>query len=316
MLRVFFAGTIGSTADRYHYFSIITEIRVMRSIGLIAFLLTVTICQAQYWIGPKVGYHYTVHDYQDDLYLDNYKNSNDHNYEIGLVVTYTASDRYAVHGELFYEQIGNRVKSLEDNFFVDSRSTYRFLSFPILWRVSMGHSPVHWYLNAGPKVSLWMGGKGNIEYTNDGSQSLDGIERVDYNVVFIRRNASGIENGKYFVNESNRLQYALTVGGGFYLDLANGARLMIDARYNWGHSNMGFNVDTRKADGRTILVGNNTDIPFAGYQENYEYSHTSMSFSIAYMFEYNTELKRKGGSTSSESKRTKKSAKAKKKSAQ
>ena len=79
---------------------------------------------------------------------------------------------------------------------------------------------------------------------------------------------------------------------------------------------MGFNVSTQNTDGRTILVGNNSNIPEGGYQENYEYTHNTLSVSLAYMFEYNTQLKRKGGSTSSASKKTKKSAKAKKKSAQ
>ncbi len=285
----------------------------MRFVLLALLVLVVFSSEAQYWIGPKVGYHYTIHDYQNPNYTKDYKVSKDHNFEAGVVVTYTASDKYAVHGELYFEKIGNRVKNREEgNFFVNSKSSFNYLSFPILLRVSMGHQPVHWYLNGGPKLSFWVSGNGLLQYSDDGSLNIDGTERVDYKIGFSKSEAEGSENGVYFVNEANRIQYSLTAGGGFYLDLANGARAMFDFRFNWGHSNMGFNYDLQDNDGRTIFEGNEGNIPESGYQENYEYTHNTISFSIAYMFEYNTEFKRKGSSTSSESKATKKSTKKKK----
>jgi len=285
----------------------------MRFVLLAFFTVFFLSSEAQYWIGPKVGYHYTIHDYQDPNYEEDYKISKDHNFEAGIVVTYTASEKYAVHGELYFEKIGNRVRNkTEDNFFVDSRSSFNYLSFPILLRVSMGHQPVHWYLNAGPKVSYWMGGSGIFEYGNDESININGIDKVDYKVSFQRADAQGIDNGVYFVSEANRIQYSLTAGGGFYLDLANGARLMVDFRYNWGHSNMAFNFDATNDDDRFVRTGIGSDVPEGAYQENYEYTNNTMSFSLAYMFEYNTDFKRKGSSTSDESKKTKKDAKKKK----
>ncbi len=274
------------------------------------------VLSAQYWIGPKVGYHYTLHDYQDEEYEGLYRFEPNHNFELGAVVTYTASERYAVHGELYYERIGNRVRNQEGNFFVDSKTNFSYLSAPILLRVSMGHTPVHWYVNGGPKLSLWLGGRGELAnsiFEEFESNKLNDQGYFEYKIAFDRDKAGGIDNGVYYVNEANRLQYSLTVGGGFYLDLANGARLMVDARYNWGHSNMGFNLNPQESDTRSILVGNTTNIPQSGYQENYEYSHNTVSFSLAYMFEYNTELKRKGSSTSADAKKTKKAARKKQK---
>ena len=281
--------------------------RFVLALGLVTLFSLSSV--AQYWIGPKVGYHYTLHDYQDDNYLDDYKVNDDYNYELGLAVTYTASDRYAVHGELFYEQINHRVRNKDsDNFGFDSNSTYRYLSFPILLRVTMGQSPVHWYLNGGPKVSFWMSGKGNIRYSDD-EANYTGIADIDYKIVF-HESKTG-EGGKppFYVFEANRIQYSLTAGGGFYLDLASGARLMFDFRYNWGHSNMAFNQDPNVTNGTLNLSG--SEAPIEGYQENYEFTHNALSMSIAYMFEYNVDFKRKGGSTSNESKKTKKSAKVK-----
>lgn len=284
----------------------------MRFILFAFFVLFLISVEAQYWVGPKVGYHYTVHDYQSPSYDQDYKISNDHNFEAGVVVTYTASERYAVHGELYFEQIGNHVRNKrEENFFVDSKSSFHYLSLPVLLRVSVGKGNVHWYFNGGPKLSYWIGGNGVLQFTDDGSIRLDGIEEVNYKVTFTESDASGVDDGAYFVNKSNRIQYALTIGGGFYLDLINGARLMFDLRYNWGHSNMGFNKGRESNDGKTIFTGNEKNIPESGYQENYEYTHNTLSLSVAYMFEYDLNLKRKGSSTDPKSKKTKRFAKKK-----
>lgn len=287
----------------------------MRLLGFFALLCVSQLVYSQYWFGPKVGYHYTIHDYQDPNYRDDYKISNNHNFELGVAVTYTATDRYAVHGELYYEGVGNRVQNKKD-FVVDSKSNFNYISAPILFRVSMGHSPVHWYLNGGPKVSLWLGGKGQLangDLSEFEESKLDKDGYFNYKIGFRRSTAGGVDNGVYFVNEANRIQYSLTAGGGFYLDLANGARVMVDFRYNWGHSNMGFNLDPQEQDGTFIMAGNNTNIPTAGYLENYEYSNNTISFSVGYMFEYNTSFKRKGSSTSDEANKTKKSTKKKRK---
>lgn len=273
------------------------------------------LAMAQYWIGPKVGYHYTIHDYQDEEYESQYKIHNNHNYELGVAVTYSVTDRYAVHGELFFERMGNRVVNKENDFTVDSRSNFNYLSFPILLRVSMGHSPVHWYLNGGPKVSFWMSGKGRIatsQFEEFEGNRLDDGGFFNYKIAFDGSKADGLNNAVYLVNEANRIQYSLTVGGGFYLDLANGARLMFDARYNWGHSNMGFNLEPDETSSKILSSGSRTNVPAEGYVENYEYSHSTMSFSVAYMFEYNTQLKRKGSSTISASKKNRKATKKKK----
>lgn len=285
----------------------------MRILSLSILLLSCGIVEAQYWIGPKFGYHLTINDYQDPEYKKDYRIPYSHDFEAGMVVTYSATDRYAVHGELYYEQVNNHVRT-RDGFEFDSQSTFRYLSFPILLRVSMGRTPVHWYVNGGPKLSLWLGGKGYLEYADDESINSDGIEKINYKITFDKSKALGVENSVFLVNEANLIQYSLTVGGGFYLDLANGARVMVDGRFNWGHSNMGFNLDTEAAGGnRTILVGSSSNIPVAGYQENYEYSHTNLSVSVAYMFEYNTQLKRKGGSTVDASKKNKKAVQKKRK---
>ncbi len=261
----------------------------------------------QYWIGPKFGYHYVIHDYQDESYENQYDIGNTFGWEAGLAVTYEASERYSVHGELYYDKIGKDItNSQSTNYAIESTANYHFISAPILLRVTLGHSPVHYYINGGPKLSYWLGGNGTI--FADGGQEEP---RFDYNLAF-RTSDVDLNDRTYLVEAPNRLQYALTAGAGFYLDLRTGARLMVDFRYMWGHSNMGFTSEAPDFDSRTLVFGNPADIPESGYQENYEYTQNMLTVAVAYQFEYNAQLKRKGGSTSKEAKKTKQAARKKK----
>jgi hypothetical protein len=140
-------------------------------------------------------------------------------------------------------------------------NTYNnFLTIPLMLRVNFGSIPVHFYVNAGPKVSLWLGGKGKIDLDELVENSVDPIK---YSYVYRQSAAKG--NRKLAIRDANRIQYALTAGGGMYLDLRNGSRFMIDLRQSWGHSNMGFN-------GSPDFSG------WVDYSENFAYTHNMYWF--------------------------------------
>ena len=181
----------------------------------------------------------------------------------------------------FMKKYSNRVES-KTRVQVDSRTKYNYLSIPIFLRVSMGHSPLHWYLNAGPKISLWMSGSGYLEIDGElfrDPLSPDGITRQNYKVVFSRQEGvvnPFLDESSYFVYRANRIQYSLSTGGGFYVDLSNGKRLMFDFRYNWGHSNMGINPESTQQDGTLNFSGELA--PDEGYFENYEFRNNTFAF--------------------------------------
>jgi len=62
-------------------------------------------------------------------------------------------------------------------------------------------------------------------------------------------------------------------------------RIMLDLRYSFGHSNMAFN---RGSDLGQLFA----------YDENLEYTHQMMMVSVAYLFGYDIQAKKKGKSTS------------------
>ena len=252
---------------------------------MIVFFLFTGNLQAQYWFGPKVGLHRTEHIYQAANYkTDSFFVDPDYNFQVGFVLTYVASDRYAVHTELNFERYSKDLRNRENVLFATSKTNSGFLSIPLMLRWNFGQAPFQFYLNGGTKLSYWLYGNGVLEnsFLDQGSEPTRA-----YSIAF-----GGIPTGdedKLILERPNRLQYALQAGGGVYFEMLNSNRIMLDIRYSFGHSNMGFN--------------GSPDFDFEDYIEDFEYRHNALSVSVGYMFESNAEMRLKGKSTNPKSNR-------------
>ncbi len=252
----------------------------------VVLLFITTQVQAQYWFGPKAGFLLTDHTYQSKTYeADSFKVALDYNFQVGAVLTYDASDRFSVHTELNFERYGKKLRSFDTINYARTRLNYGFLTVPLVMRFNFGRAPFLFYVNGGTKLSYWLYGNGQIDAAGR-EEAEDPI--LDYTLVF----SSNADFDKLHLERPNRLQYSLLFGGGAYFDMRNDARIMLDIRYNFGHSNMGFN--------------GSPDFDFETYYENFEYRHNTLSISVGYMFEYNAQLRRKGRSTNSLSNKKKK----------
>ncbi|MEQ8473156.1 MAG: outer membrane beta-barrel protein [Marinoscillum sp.] len=245
---------------------------------------------AQYWYGPKGGVNRNQFVYQSDTYLDSFNVKPSYSFEVGGVFIYQASDMFSVQLEMYYERTK---KSLTDNeltgFDVTSKTTNSFISAPALFRVSFGGEPIHYYISGGPRIRYWMGGRGTISL--DQFDEFGEGDRVWNRLAFKQKNSNTINN-VYAVPEGNRIQYALVAGGGMYFDLQFGGRLLLDFKYTFGHSNMGFN--------------GNSDFEFQEYTERFTYRNNTMSLTASYLFEYDAKGARKGMSTIKASNKKKK----------
>lgn len=269
------------------------------------FFLTIVCCgfssSAQYWFGPKFGLSHIDHVYQESAYeKDTFDIPTDFNWQAGIVFNYSATDRYAVYGEIYYEKI---YKSLKDQAtggqLVKTNMTNHFLTIPVMLRVTLGTVPFHYYINGGPRLSYWLAGKGSHELAEfeefpPVSDEEGNPLPVDYKLTFKSSNAAPDNPSTAFVDKPNRLQFGLTLGGGIYFDLQTGGRLQVDFRMNWVHSNMGTNSI------------NDVNLVRETHRENLEYYHRISTISVAYLFGYNSELKKKGRSTIKESNKKKK----------
>lgn len=244
---------------------------------------------------------YIDHVYQESSYeRDSFNVPVNLNWQAGFALSYTATGIYSVYGELLYERVGKKVSDkLTDGAFVRSEMTNHFISAPVMLRVTLGSLPFHYYLNGGPRLSYWLGGNGNIlipdsdEYLEEEFLDAEGNPLpLEYTVTFksSKAQATDFSNKKAYVSTPNRLQFGLTVGGGIFLDVFGENRLQLDFRYTWVHSNMALN--SREDD--TFFNGES-------YRENFEYYYNIGTVGIAYMFGYNSNLRRKGKSTSKKS---------------
>ncbi|MFY0608261.1 MAG: PorT family protein [Cyclobacteriaceae bacterium] len=264
---------------------------MLKNVILIVFSLFAISANAQYWFGPKVGLHRNDFIYQESNYKsDSFDVKSNYNGQYGVVLVYQATEKYAVHGELYYERLNKKVTNKDGSDIpVYSKTNFNYLSLPFSLRWNFGREPTHFYIAGGPKLSLWLGGSGEIlldEFSED--KTVEGP--LDYKMRFTS-NRSDRGNNYRTIAEANILQYGLQVSSGVYFDVVSGGRVLLDVRYSFGHSNMGFN--------------NNPDFSFDEYTEDWEFRNYTLSVSLAYLFEYNVALQRKGASTNKISKKSK-----------
>ncbi len=272
----------------------------MRKVFFSFLLLTIFFsAYSQYWFGPKVGTHLVSHRYQlKDYKSDSFKINPDVRWQVGFVLTYSASERYSVHTEINFERIQRVFKNEPPQLpNVYSKTTSSFLSIPLMLRVNFGQGPVKFYANGGPKISLWMGGKGLIRDLDEFDEFLGTDYEYEYRYVFNESKETFPETGRADVAivDPNRIQFALAAGVGAYFEIPNGSRIMLDLRYSHGHSNMGFN--------------GSPGFTFEEYEENFEYANDMISVSVGYMLEFDQTLQIKGRSTNAQTNKSKKSKK-------
>jgi len=266
-----------------------------------------SVVQGQYWFGPKIGVSYIDHVYQDQTYeRDSFNVKPNINFQGGVAFSYQASDMYAVYAELLYERVDkNLTDKATDGELVKSKMTNHFISVPIMLRVTLGRVPFHYYLNGGPRLAYWVGGSGTHdlaafdEFPPVADEDGNALP-VDYKLRFNSKNASPDDFSTAFVDKPNRVQFGLTVGGGIFFDIQGGSRLQVDFRYTWQHSNMA----TNSSRDINLIRGSSGDLDF--YRENMEYYHNFATIGVAYLFNYDSNLRRKGKSTSNESNKRKK----------
>lgn len=241
--------------------------------------------QAQYWFGPRAGGQFTDFVYDDKAYeKDSFNVKSDYGYHLGGMVIYQATDKYAVEAGLYYEKIDHKVTNKAGNSEAYSFQKNHFVSLPLALRWNFGREPTFFYVSGGPKISFWMFGNGAIFLDElEESRTLEGP--IEYRLRFGEGNGGRLDERSIYV--ANRILYGLHIGGGVYFNLRDGGRLLFDGRFNFGHSNMGFN--------------DNPDFTFEGYIEDFQYRNNTLSASVAYLFEYDIQLQKKGMSTNKQS---------------
>jgi hypothetical protein len=213
-------------------------------------------------------------------------------FNAGMAFSAKLNDRYFLHSELAYSKKG---KVVTGKLNLHDRMVYDYIEIPLTFNVffdakfkMQNVKHFKWYLGAGPNLSYWLGGRGRVindelrEYSTPGGD--DGS--ITYTIKFGSRGDTQAHPEIIYVDRANRRQFGINFGGGIFLEPLNGNKIMLDVRFEWGHSWMG--------------KSGYSDYVFpTGYGDALQARNMGLRLSAMYMLEFSTDKKimNKGKST-------------------
>src|SRR5688572_9491808 len=207
-------------------------------------------------------------------------------FHAGLVLAFKVKDRYFLNTEFIYSQKGKTAVGKVDPYLND-KVVYHHLDIPVLFSMYFKGNltktrQFKWYLNAGPNTSYWLGGKGVIK---SGDLIENSISELKYKIAFGTRTDHKNQDILY-LKDVNRLQFAMCIGGGLLLEPAIKQKVMIDFRYEIGHTRIGTPESSQFM------------IP-ADYHDSLKARNKGIRLSLVYLFEFTSDRKErnKGKST-------------------
>ncbi len=256
-------------------------------IGAILLLLSAEVASSQiiragFKAGPQFSW-VTVDDPKFNTIADVHPMAGFH---AGLVLAFKVKDRYFLTTEYIYSQKGKNVTGkIDPN--LNDKVVYQHVEIPVLFsmhfkgRVSNSRE-FKWYINAGPNTSYWLGGKGVIQ---SGDLIENRIPELKYKIAFGTRPDHNNPDILY-IKDANRLQFGMNVGAGVLLEPGGNQKVMIDFRYEIGHTQLG------NAGSSQFLVPSD-------YQDNLKGRNKGIRLSLVYLFEFSSDKKElnKGKST-------------------
>lgn len=200
--------------------------KIYLTLMVVLFATAGAMAQAQ--IGVKAGFN--VATVNDDIEYDGAEEPWRPGFNIGIASQFRLSEVVAIAPELEYSQRGYLQEFTGG---ATREARFDYLNIPVLFRLNFG-DVLKGYVNAGPTIGYWMGGKqtASINPTLSISQAYE--ESITFNDLD--------EDWAY---DASRLEIGGAVGGGIMLDTGGGS-FLIDLRYTQGFTNI---ADVENTDG-------------------------------------------------------------------
>lgn len=250
----------------------------MNRVILFIFLLFLNaqFVSAQIELGVKAGVNASRSIFDDDYYKQVTTSKYKPGYFVGLVGIFNNSEneKYALQTELVYARIGRKVKNIEEqkpNITIN-KASYDYLQLPIMFVIRFKQSQFDWYVQLGPQINYWFGGRGTYGVFDPNRQTIN-----EYNY---RLNFKEPKDDFDYMNVSdfNRFQLGLSVGAGIVREINETDNMTIGLRYYFGHSYLG--------------VEDGGEIPNASLFDNFESTNQTLELSVAYTFDFYEKMKR------------------------
>lgn len=254
------------------YFTIVTfnrqiNLKAIHKIKFFTFFFffsgVFSIGYAQMYFGFKAGANASKSSFYNEDYQKFYDSKIKPGFTAGAVFLIENNEKYGLYTEIAYSVKGKSIVS-HANDYETNTATYHFIDVPIMFRMKFQQQKFNWFLQFGPDASYWLSGKGVFEVYDP---NRDLINNYEYKINF---GEPEISSEYMNVDEANRLQLGLAIGGGFIWDLKNANYISFDMRFSFGHSFMGgYESGT---------------IPNIGLVDNFEHTNNVLGLSAVYYF--------------------------------
>ncbi|HPM29915.1 MAG TPA: porin family protein [Chryseolinea sp.] len=235
-------------------------------------------------VGPIAGVNYSWSSFGDSDDRSTLNTKPVLGFHVGGHIAFKVRKRFFLHTSILYSSKGRIVESKVDPF-LRSKQTYNYIDMPIVYTVDFkgnlgDNKEFKYFLGIGPNVSYWLGGKGNL-YNSELNELV--MPELDYKIVF-KKDETTLKENEMNVSTPNRFQLGLALTAGIEFEPNGLNRIMLNVRYELGHSYL-----SKTTDG---VFANNLN-----YQEPLQTRNQGFRISLAYLIDLKVEQRKKGKST-------------------
>lgn len=245
---------------------------------LCAMTVKYTLKAQQFSLGLKVGPLMSRSVIADKFDRRDFSQRNKPGFMGAGLIIFPLKNNYSFETEVGYSQRGRKILSNADTW--TNSATYNYAEASMLLRKSfpvkiIKNVPTQWFVNLGPNISYWIGGRGEI-----GSGRLQ-----SYDIVFgpMPLEPPQPDFDKMYLTDVNRWLFGINIGAGLITPLRRSHRLLTELRFTSGHT---FYGKPTSASWRTL-----------GFTDNLRANEKVVSLTVAYLFDIDLKESRKGKST-------------------
>lgn len=188
--------------------------------------------------GLKGGFNWSWTRADDVDFRKEYNTHPVPGFNAGAVFSFQLKKRYFLHTELLYATKGRMVTG---DLGLRDETTYNYVEIPLLYQIhfngslgATGQKKFKWYAGIGPNFSYWLGGKGTITHFEITDHD---IPEIPYKLRFGERPVDDFGQSEFvYIEDARRIQVGINMGGGVWVEPMNNKKIMIDLRFELGHS--------------------------------------------------------------------------------
>jgi hypothetical protein len=151
-------------------------------------------------------------------------------FRAGLGLDIPLNNFFSIAPEIMYTQKGSVFELELDPYYFNFDQRFNFVEAPLLLRFKIGTENIKIYLNAGPHVGYWLGGRANIAAALPDPDTNETVsEEGNFKIVF----QETTQDDELYYEDARRIEFGLNFGGGLLFRVGPGS-IMLDGRYALG----------------------------------------------------------------------------------